>query len=62
GGVRRARALLHPLLEIGRQVVLQRADQTPLDFYPFHVAEVTHSGSTFGPEWYSDVVLRPSPL
>ena len=61
-GMRKARAMLDGLLEIGRQVVLTRADGTQIEPYPFRVSEVTHSAATRENTWQSELLLRPSAL
>ncbi len=57
-GWRTVRAILNPLLELGRQVFLRTRDGR--DHGPYRVSDVTYTGGTYGPEWYADLTLRPT--
>ena len=59
-GFRRARAMLNPLLEVGRQIFLQVASGARLG--PYRVDEVTYTGGTRDIAWYADLTLRPTSL
>ena len=59
-GYRKAKALLNPLLEVGRQIFVRAARGQRLG--PYRVDEVTYSGGTRETTWYADLSLRPTAL
>lgn len=57
-GYCKVRAMLDPLLELGRQIFLRRESGARQG--PYRVHAVTHTGATRAADWYSDLVLRPT--
>jgi len=59
-GYRKARAMLNPALEIGRQIFLRLASGSRLG--PYRIDEATYTGGTREAAWYADLLLRPTSL
>ena len=59
-GYRRARAMLNPLLEIGREIFVRTSRGQRLG--PYRVDEVTYTLGTRETAWYADMSLRPTSL
>ena len=58
-----AQTLLDGRIEPGRQVKLVgRDDVSPIGVGTFRCDQVVHSGSNYGPSFYSTMILRPSSL
>lgn len=57
-GYRRGRAMLNPLIEVGRQIFVRRTSGQRLG--PYRVDDVTYTGGTRESAWYADFTLRPT--
>lgn len=60
-GVRKAKVLLDPLLEISRQVILFDGRDRRISQWPYRVDSATYTGATREVAFYADLILRPSP-
>lgn len=60
-GVRKAKALLDPQIEVSRQVILYDARDRLISQWPYRVDSVTYTGATREVGFYAEAILRPSP-